>query len=80
MWVCASPEAHRVSSISRCKLYWECSGHLTKGNGSAEEVGEITVVVSLCFALCRLVSTAATAVVVVYVTMQAVFGGGKPTS
>ena len=35
---------------------------LTKGNGSAE-VGEI-VVVSLCFASCRLVTTAATAVVV----------------
>ena len=25
VWVCAPPEAHRVSSISRCKLYWECS-------------------------------------------------------
>ena len=25
MWVCAPPEAHRVSSMSRCKLYWECS-------------------------------------------------------
>ena len=70
MWVCASSEAHRVSRISRCKLYWECSGHLTKGNGSVEEVGEIiVVVVSLCFAACRLVTTAATAVVVVYVTM-----------
>ena len=36
VWVCAPPEAHRVSSISRCKLYWECSWHLTKGNGSVE--------------------------------------------
>ena len=44
---------------------------ITKGNGSAE-VGEI-VVVSLCFALCRPVITAATAVVV-YVTLQAMFG------
>ena len=34
---------------------------------------------SLCVASCRLVTTAATTVVVVYVTMQAVFGGGKPT-
>ena len=25
VWVCAPPEAHRVSSISRCKLYLECS-------------------------------------------------------
>ena len=64
--------------MSRCKLYWECSRDLTKGNGSVE-VGEI-VAVSLCFASCRLVTTAATTVVMVYVTMQAMFGGGKPTS
>ena len=37
------------------------------------------VVASLCFASCRLVTTAATTVVVVYVTIQAMFGGGKPT-
>ena len=48
-----------------------------KGNGSAE-VGEI-VVVSRCFASsCRVVTTAATFVVVVYVTMRAMFGGVKP--
>ena len=47
-----------------------------KETGSAE-VGEI--VVSLCFASCRLVTTEVTAVVV-YVTMQAMFGGVKPTS
>ena len=44
--------------------------------GSAE-VGEIFVV-SRCFASCRVVTTAATVVVVVYVTMQAMFGGVKP--
>ena len=49
-----------------------------KGNGSAE-IGEI-VVVSRCFASYRVVTTAATNVVVVYVTMQAMFGGVKPLS
>ena len=42
----------------------------------AYRLGRLLYVVPRCFASCRLVTT----VVVVYVTMQAIFGGGKSTS